>query len=79
MTGHHASLYPGTTNLFDVCVDKAVKTFMAAGVPAEKLIVGVPFYARHWKGVKEAATAWAGKPERWEWEARDMGSLPRAI
>ena len=43
VTGHHASLYPGTTNLFDVCVDKAVKVFREAGVPAEKLIVGVPF------------------------------------
>ena len=52
VTGHHASLYPGKTNLFDVCVDKAVKVFKEAGVPAEKLIVGIPFYSRMWKGVK---------------------------
>lgn len=52
VTGHHASLYAGTTNLSDVCVDKAVKAFQQAGVPAEKLIVGVPFYARVWKEVK---------------------------
>ena len=52
VTGHHASLYPGKTNLFDVCVDKAVKVFKEAGVPAEKLIVGIPFYSRMWSGVK---------------------------
>lgn len=52
VTGHHASLYAGRTNLSDVCVDKAVKAFLQAGVPAEKLIVGVPFYARIWKNVR---------------------------
>lgn len=52
IAGHHASLYPGKTSLFDVCVDKAVKVFKEAGVPAEKLIVGIPFYSRIWKGVK---------------------------
>ena len=70
VTGHHASLYPGTTNLFDVCVDKAVKVFQEAGVPAEKLIVGVPFYARVWREVKgggdglgrEAGTVGTGGP-----------------
>ncbi len=70
VTGHHASLYPGTTNLFDVCVDKAVKAFLEADVPAEKLIVGVPFYARLWKEVKgggdglgrEAGTVGMGGP-----------------
>lgn len=70
VTGHHASLYAGTSNLFDVCVDKAVKVFQEAGVPAEKLVVGVPFYARVWKEVKgggdglgrEAGTVGVGGP-----------------
>ncbi len=53
VTGHHAALYQGRTNLYDVCVDKAVRVFHAAGVPMEKLIVGYPFYSRKWDGVKE--------------------------
>lgn len=56
ITGHHAPLYLGRGNLFDVCVDKAVKAFMESGVPPEKLVIGVPFYSRQWKGVKGGGT-----------------------
>ena len=52
VTGHHAALYHSEGNLLDVCVDKAVKAFHEAGVPMEKLILGVPFYSRQWNGVK---------------------------
>lgn len=51
-TGHHSAVYFSRNNLYDVCVDKAVRCFMEAGVPAEKLIVGIPFYSRMWTGVK---------------------------
>ena len=35
-------------------VSAAVTAYLAAGVPAEKLVMGVPFYGRGWSGVKPA-------------------------
>ncbi|MEE2830649.1 MAG: glycoside hydrolase family 18 protein, partial [Myxococcota bacterium] len=54
-TGLHAPLYsvPGdpSTLAAELTVDAAITTFLAAGVPAEQLVVGVPFYGRGWSGV----------------------------
>lgn len=33
--------------------DATVQTYLAAGVPASKLVMGVPFYGRGWSGVPE--------------------------
>jgi chitinase len=46
--GHHTNLYPSGDFEKENSVDKAVKTFMQAGVPAEKLVVGLAFYGRSW-------------------------------
>jgi len=35
-------------------IDEGVKQLMAAGVPSEKIVLGVPFYARGWSGVGAA-------------------------
>jgi len=43
---HHASLYPSKIYKTAKSVDNAVKGFHAAGVPMEKLVVGLPFYGR---------------------------------
>jgi chitinase len=52
-TGHHASL--GTSDLATSTsrsADKAVNQFLAAGVPAEKLVLGAAFYGREFADVK---------------------------
>jgi chitinase len=51
VSGHHANLFPSPADSEQRSVDRAVKEFLAAGVPPSKLVVGVPFYGRGWSGV----------------------------
>jgi chitinase len=43
---HHASLYPTDLYKTEKSADNAFKAFTAAGVPAGKLVMGLPFYGR---------------------------------
>ena len=43
---HHASLYSSDMYKTSKSADVAVKAFVKAGVPVEKLIMGLPFYSR---------------------------------
>lgn len=52
-TGHHTNLYTNAADLNSVSTDYAVKAFIKAGVPREKLVIGVAFYSRIWKGVPD--------------------------
>jgi chitinase len=51
VSGHHANLFPSPADPEQRSVDRAVKEFLAAGVPPGKLVVGVPFYGRGWSDV----------------------------
>jgi chitinase len=60
-SGHNAPLYydpaAGSANLPNAStfnVDAAVTAYFAAGVPANKLVLGVPFYGRGWAGCPAA-------------------------
>jgi len=50
--GHHANLYIHPSDPKQLSADRAVRDFMAAGVPASKLVLGVPFYGRPWGDVR---------------------------
>ncbi len=53
-TGHHANFSSSTSPNKDMnSVVKAVDWHLKAGVPKEKLNVGIPFYGRKWEGVED--------------------------
>src|SRR6266446_4067124 len=45
LAGHHANLFVHPSDPDQQSADRAVREFLAAGVPAAKLVLGVPFYA----------------------------------
>jgi chitinase len=51
LTGHNAPLFAGPNSRDDESADASVRAFERAGVPAKKLILGVPFYGRSWEQV----------------------------
>jgi chitinase len=54
VTNHQAPLYRNPAEPADTAnrnIDRAVTDYLAAGVPAGKLVLGVPFYGHGWKGV----------------------------
>lgn len=58
LTNLHSALYhdpadPSRPPLDKRYGDYAVKGFISAGVPKEKIVFGVPFYGKGWSGVKD--------------------------
>ena len=54
-TGHHSGLYASSLAAAgDRSVNRAVRQFLAAGVPPHKLMIGAAFYGREFAGVTPA-------------------------
>ena len=56
---HHTALY--STDAQPNSVDANVKRFLAAGVPAEKLVIGAAFYSRRWLHIPDGGTHGLGQ------------------
>ena len=51
ITGNHAPLYTDPADPKRVSADRSVREYEAAGVPAAKIVLGVPFYGKSWSNV----------------------------
>lgn len=53
ITGHHAALFTNPADPIRASADASIKAFEAAGVPASKLVLGIPFYGHAWSDVPD--------------------------
>lgn len=52
-TGHDAPLFHNSSDPKNVSADRSVMEYLQAGVSAQKLVLGVPFYGRSWGEVAD--------------------------
>lgn len=52
-TGHHAPLYTSDADPKKISGDASVRAFEQAGVPAAKILLGLPFYGHIWGNVPD--------------------------
>jgi chitinase len=50
-TGHHAPLFTNPADPKKISADRTVHEYESAGVPANKIVLGVPFYGKNWANV----------------------------
>jgi len=53
ITGNHAPLFTDPADPKKISADSTVRSFERAGVPPEKILLGVPFYGRTWGQVQD--------------------------
>lgn len=49
ISGHHTNLFTSSGNTNQYSADRSIRAFLAAGVPAKKLVMGIAFYGKGWQ------------------------------
>ena len=59
-TGHNAPMHPAQDDPFAQAqtynIHAAIQAYLDAGIPSEKVVMGLPFYGRGWQGVGSAGS-----------------------
>lgn len=78
-TGHHANLYEDNVLEEKISANQAVKMFVEAGVPIEKIVMGAAFYGRGWSGVPAACNGLGQVPKHYEGSGHKYGEICRLL
>ncbi|KAM0339227.1 hypothetical protein ACHAPU_011029 [Fusarium lateritium] len=77
-SGHNANLFPYRHSANDFNTDEAANAYLDAGIPADKIVLGMPIYGRSFEGNSGLGESYSGVGQgSWEKGVWDYKALPK--